>query len=120
MITQEKKMNEDLKIFDMDEAISALMLEKEDILEMATMYMDMIDADLQKLEGYAKDNNISEIQKTAHKIKGALQNFRFKRSGALAATIEKSAKENKTADYAKLTKELVALIKEAKEELEKF
>ena len=107
-----------LNAFNLQDAIENLMLDKDEILELVDDYLVVIEDDVELLLKAIKASDAQEVKILAHKIKGALKNLRFERSGFVAAKIEKIAKEEQEEDLDDHFNELVSEIELAKREVE--
>ena len=107
-----------LRAFNLQDAIENLMLDKDEILDFVDDYIVAVEDDLKSLKIAIMDNDIEDIKKFSHKIKGALKNLRFERSGFIAAKIEKIVKEEQEENLDKHFSELVSEIELAKREVE--
>lgn len=77
-------------------------------------FITSIDKDLDILESYIKNNDIKQIESTAHKIKGASGNLKINNIFEITKDIELCAKENLEIDYQSKFNKLNSCVKEIK------
>ena len=77
------------QLVDMQDALDDLGLEQEDFIELVQELKTFISDSMPQLEASIQDSNSTDLERTAHSIKGALKNLRFLKSGQIAETLEK-------------------------------
>ncbi len=88
-------------------------LPKEQVNSMMPDFLATLSSHMKRLEEVLQDNNLSNITKASHTIKGALLNLGLTDCAELALQIEKSSSSaDETVDYATLVTSLGAIVSE--------
>ncbi len=80
---------EDREIFDLDAAVEVFMGKRDLVLKLLRDLLPRIEGQLEKMKGYAEQNNYDSLKKEAHSIKGSCANMSMNRIAAAAALLEK-------------------------------
>ena len=91
-------------------------LEEDEFLELTELFIETGNSDLSKLQSAIEQENIQEVVKSAHSIKGASGNLGFTDIFEVAKVIEMKARENTlegAADGANTMKDKLDLLAES-------
>lgn len=91
---------------DLQEIADKLDFDLEDIEMLIEVFLEDARESLDVLENAVKTNDIEEIFKSAHSIKGSAANLTLNEISELAREIELNAKENNTYNYEESYKKL--------------
>jgi len=90
-----------------DHLHKAYMLSEEKIQEVMPRFLDTLGAHLENIEPPLETNNLSELGKAGHTLKGALLNLGLLNLADIACRIEKQCNAgDETTDYQTMVKEL--------------
>ena len=109
---------EDNKIFDKDEILKRFDGEEEFLAELVKVFIDDIPEQLSGIKKAIDDRNSKNLERSAHKLKGAVANFEERTAFEVALKLEMMGRENRLdvakGTYDTLTKEVECLVNKLK------
>jgi len=110
------------KVFDKDEILKKFDGEKEFLTELIEIFLNDIPEQLSEIKEAVDNRNSKELERSAHKLKGAVANFEEKAVFEAALQLEMMGRESKLdgaeEDYDTLMKEVECLVNSLKEFVE--
>ncbi len=110
---------EDNKTFDKDEILKRFDGEKDFLAELVEIFVNDVPEQLSKIKEDVNNRNGNGLEKSAHKLKGAIANFEEKAAFETALQLEMMGKKNKLDGveeaYDTLVKEIEYLVDALKE-----
>ena len=107
------------RIFDKDEILERFDGEKEFLAELVEIFINDFPAQFSEIQKAVDNRNGKDLEKSAHKLKGAIANFAEKAAFEAALKIEMMGKENRLEEveeaYNTLVKEVEYLVNALKE-----
>ena len=79
---------------DLEQLSGRLGLEKEEFLELAELFLETGASDIGRLEAALQEENVDEVVKSSHSIKGASGNLGFTEIFEVAKGVELNARAN--------------------------
>ena len=89
-------------------------LEDDEFLEIAELYIETSDADMEKMQSGIDNGNAQMVVEAAHSIKGASGNFGFMEAYEAAGKIEIDARQGQIAAASETAKQLEKEIRQIK------
>lgn len=116
--SREKGQNNEI-VFDKDEALGIIGDEEEFLKELAEMFLDDFPEQISKIKEAINSHDSKALEKSAHKLKGAVANFGKNTVFKAALSLEMIGRENRWDDveetYGALTREAERLVCTLKE-----
>ncbi len=110
------------KVFDKDELLEKFDGEKEFIAELVEIFIDDVPEQFSEIQKAVDNLNSKDLEKSAHKLKGAVSNFGEKAAFETALQLEMMGRENRLDGveeaYNILRKEVECLVNALKEFVE--
>ena len=102
------------------EMTDTLGVDREDVLEVAAMFFDAIEARLAAIFEAQKTGNLAELTRLIHGLKGDAANIGFKSTSAVARTLETQCREGTVSDFAGQFAALQAAVQAQRQAIEPF
>lgn len=114
-----EKWQNDKTVFDKDEALHIIGDDEEFLKELAKMFIDDFPEQISKIKEAINSHDSKALEKSAHKLKGAVANFGEKVAFKAALNLEMMGKENRLEDveeaYEALMKKTECLVNALRE-----
>lgn len=114
-----KKEQNDETVFDKDEALEIIGDDEEFLKELAEMFIDDLPEQISNIKEAIHCHDSKALEKSAHKLKGALANFGEKAAWKTALRLEMMGRENRWNDieetYGTLMREAKRLVNALRE-----
>lgn len=95
--------------------VDILGVDAEDILEVAAMFYETIDERLHGIATAHENGDLEELTRLVHGLKGDAANIGFKRTSAVARTLENQCRHGEIMDFANQFAALEAAVVEQRE-----
>lgn len=111
---RKRKWENDEIVFDKDEALEINANEEEFLKELAEMFIDGLPEQMSSIKDAVDSRDSNALEKSAHKLKGAVANFGNNTVFKAASSLEMMGRENRLEDvkeaYGALTKDATRLV----------
>jgi two-component system, sensor histidine kinase and response regulator len=104
--------------WDMKELMERLDGDRELLRELLVMFREDVQMNLEKSRKAEAERDFKQLARTAHTLKGMLNNLSMRAAAEKAATLERAARENRQSDSERLLDGLVKKLEEILPEVE--